>query len=297
MARTVVYDPGGAPAYMGQAMMIRSCAGGGAFCHVSGTSHRYGVPFDLDFDPILADDPRYPDEPTGAAHLWEAQVRIHHFRNDIYSTVYGGSMPPGQLGADTTGPQYTQYASASDTVGAPMPGLDTNEGLEMLRVWLACGSPLVEATSALAPRGCNANADCAPLALCDFATSQCIPVGAVIARRAGTTTATWSSIYATILAPSCASEVCHGASGAVLSGNLDLSSADTAFAALVNTSSDLSGCGTRVVPGNPTSSLLLTKLEGTQPVTCGDPMPIGTMLPADQIAAVRTWITNGAPND
>jgi hypothetical protein len=189
------------------------------------------------------------------------------------------------------------YASASDTVGSPLPGLETSEGLEMLRVWLACGSPVVEATTNIPSHGCNAHADCAPLALCDFATSQCVPVGAVETRRASTTTPTWASIYATVLAPSCASAVCHGASGALFAGNLDLSSSDTAFAALVSVSSDLSGCGVRVVPGDPASSLLVTKLEGTQAAGCGDVMPVGTMLPASQIAVIRTWITGGAHND
>jgi outer membrane protein assembly factor BamB len=51
----------------------------------------------------------------------------------------------------------------------------------------------------------------------------------------------------------------------------------------------------RVASGKPDDSLLVKKLEGTQP--CGMPMPVGSKLSAAQIAQVRTWIKNGAHND
>lgn len=297
-ARTIAYDSTGAPAYVGQAILIRSCAGGGSFCHAEGASDRYGAPASLNLDPILADDPRYPDEATGAAHLYDAQLRAHREREDIYGTVWNGSMPPGQAGLDTQSGAYRIYASASDTTGAEVPGLDTNEGLEMLRVWLACGSPVIEATSPLPSRPCTTNDDCAPVHECDFGTGQCVPVGAVVARRAGTGTAHWSSIYSSILEPACATPACHGAAGAAFSGDLDLSSAATAYAAMVAVAAHASGCGTRIAAGNPDGSFLVAKLEGTQnPTMCGEAMPVGSMLPADQIALVRAWIAAGALAD
>lgn len=297
-AHTLVYDANGAPAYAGQAILIRSCAGGGSFCHVENASDRYGAPFDLDFDPLLADDPRYADEHAGAAHLLGAQVRIQHFRDDIYETVYDGEMPPGQAGQDTMPAPYRQYAGPGDTVGTPLPELDTNEGLEILRVWLACGSPVIEATTTIAAPACTSSADCSPLHLCDFDTNRCVPVGDSAARRGTTATATWSSLYANILAPTCASDACHGAAGARFSGDLDLSSAGTAYAQLVGVDAHLTGCGARVAAGNPDGSFLVSKLEGTQdPFMCGDTMPIGTMLPPDEIALVRQWIAAGAAND
>lgn len=297
-ARTIVYDSTGAPAYAGQAILIGSCAGGGSFCHSESATDRYGAPAALNFDPILADDPRYPDEPTGAAHLYAAQLRAHHERDDVYGTVYDRTMPPGQAGLDTQTAPYRMYASDSDTVGVQMPGLDTNEGLELLRAWLACGSPVVEATAPIAIQTCTSNQDCAPVHLCDTSASQCVPVGAIVARHAGGTTAHWSSIYASIVGPVCATPACHGAAGAAFAGDLDLSSAGTAYAALVGVGPHAPGCGTRVTAGSPDASFLVAKLEGTQdPLTCGATMPSGSMLPPDQIALVRAWIAAGALQD
>jgi outer membrane protein assembly factor BamB len=51
----------------------------------------------------------------------------------------------------------------------------------------------------------------------------------------------------------------------------------------------------RVLAGKPDDSLLVKKLEGTQP--CGTAMPVGSKLSADQIDQVRTWIKNGAKKD
>ncbi len=49
----------------------------------------------------------------------------------------------------------------------------------------------------------------------------------------------------------------------------------------------------RVNPGNPNASYLVQKIEGTAAV--GGRMPLGgPNLSADQIAAIRQWITNGA---
>jgi hypothetical protein len=53
----------------------------------------------------------------------------------------------------------------------------------------------------------------------------------------------------------------------------------------------------RVVAGDPDHSLLVLKIEGMPP--CGNPMPPngGSMLSADQITQIRTWIQDGAMND
>jgi hypothetical protein len=297
-ARTLVYDSSGAPAYAGQAILVGSCAGGGSFCHAESATDRYGAPGSLNLDPIRADDPRYPDEAAGAAHLYAAQRRAHRERDDIYGTVWDRSMPPGQAGLDTQTGAYRIFASDADTVGTPMPGLDSNEGLELLRAWLACGSPVVEATTAITTAACATDQDCAPVPACDTTAGRCVPVGAVVARRTGGTSASWSSVYATVLAPTCATPACHGAAGAAFSGDLDLSSAAAAYAALVGIDAHASGCGTRVTPGSPDSSFLVAKVQGTQdPAMCGEAMPIGTMLPADQITAIRDWIAAGAAND
>jgi hypothetical protein len=51
----------------------------------------------------------------------------------------------------------------------------------------------------------------------------------------------------------------------------------------------------RVVPFDPDGSLLVQKLEDTQP--CGDQMPPGGKLSNASLALVRAWIAAGALND
>jgi polyvinyl alcohol dehydrogenase (cytochrome) len=51
----------------------------------------------------------------------------------------------------------------------------------------------------------------------------------------------------------------------------------------------------RVVPGKPDESLLVMKLEATQP--CGDQMPIGNKLSDERISQVRAWIEKGAQDN
>jgi len=296
LARTLVYDSNGSPAFAGQAMMIGSCAGGGSFCHADGATRRYGAPFDLNLDPLLADDAHNADVSAGMQHLFDAQIRIHHDRDSIYQTVLNGSMPPGQAGVDTLARAYQTYSASGEP--SPMPGLNTVEGVELLRVWLACGSPVVQGTSAVTPPACTRDADCSPVPICDGALSRCVSVGYVEPARQVSIAPTWASIYSNIVSPTCAIAACHGTDGAAFSGNLDLSSPAIAYAAMVNVPALTPSCGTRIVPGNPSGSFLVAKLENTQDVAnCGLSMPPDTSLSSDQLAAVRQWITAGAPQD
>jgi outer membrane protein assembly factor BamB len=117
--------------------------------------------------------------------------------------------------------------------------------------------------------------------------------------------ATFSAIYKEIIvAKSCSgSALCHA--GEV--GHLQMKDADSTYKALVyvkamgeNTTPsmgpDCKDSGLlRVAPSKPEESLLLLKLEGTQP--CGEPMPIGAKLSDEQISQVRAWIQDGAKNN
>jgi hypothetical protein len=125
------------------------------------------------------------------------------------------------------------------------------------------------------------------------------------ANSAAPASATWSGVYKDIIVGSgCnGSMLCHG--GDV--GHLQLKDSDSAYKALVNVKAmgvnltqgsgpDCAESGlTRVVPGAPGESLLVKKLENTQP--CGTSMPPGGMLTGAQIAQVRMWITDGARQD
>ena len=116
---------------------------------------------------------------------------------------------------------------------------------------------------------------------------------------------TWTGVYNDIIVGTgCSgSAACHG--GDV--GKLQMKDKDSSYKALV----DVDAMGTnltsdsgqdckdsglkRVVPGNPDESLLMKKLEDSQP--CGTSMPPGAPLPAEQIDQVRAWIEQGAKDD
>jgi hypothetical protein len=125
---------------------------------------------------------------------------------------------------------------------------------------------------------------------------------------AGPVQATLSDIQAKIFTPSCATGACHSAAGAGLSGYLDLSSAATSYSNLVSVPSTYCTQGKcmgvdllRVDPGNPGMSFMIVKLvnmwEPNAPPD-GNPMPYsGSQLPQDQIDAIESWISAGAPNN
>jgi mono/diheme cytochrome c family protein len=110
---------------------------------------------------------------------------------------------------------------------------------------------------------------------------------------------TFSQVYSTILMPDCAG--CHApGQGGVTSGNLDMSTMTNAYSNLVGVMAMGSACGskmeTRVVKGSSGTSLLYTKVAGTQ--DCGSRMPDGqSALSATDIGTIKSWIDEGAPND
>jgi len=72
----------------------------------------------------------------------------------------------------------------------------------------------------------------------------------------------------------------------------------SAYASLVNVASSGKPGATRVIPGNPSGSYLIQKLEGA-PDIVGLRMPRNgpPYLTDAQIALIRQWIQNGAPNN
>ena len=105
----------------------------------------------------------------------------------------------------------------------------------------------------------------------------------------GTLQPTFQSIQDNVFTPVCTG--CHAGAGAPLGLRLNEGSS---YALLVNASSVEVPSLQRVQPGNPDSSYLIQKLEGTAAV--GSRMPLNQPpLPASTIAVIRQWITNGAP--
>jgi len=114
-----------------------------------------------------------------------------------------------------------------------------------------------------------------------------------------TNTVTFSTqIQQQILNPACVA--CHTDEGRVPAGaapGLNLKTG-VSIANLVNAGSTGKPGSVRVIPGNPSGSYLIQKLEGA-PDIVGLRMPRNgpPFLTTEQIALIRQWIQNGAPNN
>lgn len=323
----------GLPMTAGQALMWQTC-GGENFCHTEGAvgGARSGAPHGLDFDMTLSCNSEGSCDceegdmtciaNQSLARLLESQVRVDDFKLDIWRTVQNGSMPPDNPGdavtdADlfrdvqpgTIGTQLTDYVD-------PIPELDSAEGRDILRNWLAAGAPVVERTLELPSPSDRPGDYCGDRDVDFFAPIDCVlRAGAVIPPEPN-----WPSIYSTIVEPLCLQ--CHldnnndnwQADGdqfqeldlcgdpSVMDGDsardLDCD-ADAVLMALVNQPAVAEGCeGDLIVPGNAADSIFLQKLRGNdnggEPV-CGRPMPqtaSNAGLPQEILDPIEEFINN-----
>ena len=104
-----------------------------------------------------------------------------------------------------------------------------------------------------------------------------------------------TQIQAQILNPACTA--CHTDEGRTPTGGLNLKSG-TAFSQLVGVASSGKPGAVRVIAGNPSGSYLIQKLEGAADIV-GLRMPRNgpPYLTDAQVALIRQWIQNGAPNN
>jgi mono/diheme cytochrome c family protein len=100
----------------------------------------------------------------------------------------------------------------------------------------------------------------------------------------------FQEIQATIFTPVCTA--CHAGASAPQGLRLD---AGNSYALLVNVASSEVPSLLRVNPGNPNSSYLVQKIEGTAAVGARMPANGPPYLSQAQIDLVRRWITAGAP--
>ena len=106
--------------------------------------------------------------------------------------------------------------------------------------------------------------------------------------------ATFSSLQADHLTPTCARGGCHSAASSA--GGLSLEGA-AAYGNLVNAPSQQQPGLNRVTPNDPENSYLIQKLRGDLGIS-GSRMPQGgPFLSDEQIERFVSWIDNGAPND
>jgi hypothetical protein len=113
-----------------------------------------------------------------------------------------------------------------------------------------------------------------------------------VSNSGGAAAFTFTEIQTQVLNVSCATVGCH--SGGTPPAGLDLSA--SAYARLVNVASVEVPSARRIVPGDPASSYLIQKIEGTAAV--GARMPFGgPYLDAATISRIRAWVSAGAPNN
>ena len=212
-------------------------------------------------------------------------------------------MPPGGAGSLVAVHNHAWVTDPADvTTDTPLATLETPEGREILRNWLACGSPLVERWTAYLPSDCDTNADCAS-GLCT--AGECEAAGDVVPRLERPLEPNWRSIYLQVVEPNCITPGCHApdpANGNAISAGLDLTDLEAGYAALIDVEASMeedlgAECGfegrIRIIPGDPDNSLFLNKLEEETP-DCGDQMPFGQPIDAAQITVIREWIMAGA---
>lgn len=315
----------GTPLYAGQALMQLHCGNGG-FCHAPAATGngRAGAPRGLDFDLSLSCRPSENccdeaqceayamqacrDEPEGSradcvqstydeeiarvssavARLRRNQREVFDHRHDVLRTIEDGSMPPGAAGSAVRA--NAQYYGAYDGVafGARVPTLDTREGREVVRNWLACGSPVLEfAIEADADDEPGTDCGAGPVGRCGVAAPGLAPPDP-----------TWDSIYTRVVRPLCLE--CHqpgnpfyGPEDQELDYS-DMSDSLTAMLAVDAEGSECAGTGTLIVAGDAEASIFYRKL--TSEPGCGDIMPLGreTGLPEAILAPIREWIDAGA---
>ena len=289
-ALEVVFDGNtGIPMYAGQALVLSTC-GAGSFCHSEGAERgaRYGVPKGLDLDVGVACQFVGVGETCDAdaiARLEESRTRAANLRELMVGQVKSKAMPPDGIG--TTVRDSTAFVNSS---GDTLASIDTKEGREVVRNWIACEAPVIEATV----RGTMTNqgmpCTSTDVDVCVFSAPEPVPPDP-----------NWSSIYEKLIVPRCV--ICHDAPSADPAGLRVLDFGGTqqgAYASMfgvqASTGSDAlcGGMGTLIAANDADSSILFQKMARTQ--TCGEQMPPPGrgIVPSATLDAVRTWINNGA---
>lgn len=277
-ARAVVYDGDGSPAYEGQALLIASC-GHGSFCHAAAAEgdERYGVPAGLDFDVLLAS----PGDAASVERLRRAQDAVFAHRDVILAAVESGHMPPPGPETMAVLDGAPRYRRVDGVAEEPLPAVGTEEGRAILQQWLACATPVVQ--------GSEPDESVEPVGYVEpaFEVEPLEP--------------RWTAIYDALIVRRCASAPCHGLDE---DGELALGDGPrAAWEALVDQPAAGTECAdqgrVRVIPGDPTGSLLVQKLRQHEAdVSCGDPMPpSGSPVAATDLEAIITWIAEGASAD
>ncbi|MFK7990588.1 MAG: hypothetical protein AB8I08_31490 [Sandaracinaceae bacterium] len=316
-ALEVVYDQQGTPAFAGQALVIQSCGAGG-FCHREereglNPEDRFNAPAGLNFDLSLATTSREVAEPEILRQRAHQSSMLDNAVL-VWDQVSSRHMPPeGEAGDDYAaqverlGIRYDRFSDAGDPT--PLPGIDTEEGLEIFRNWLAAGGPVVERTEDF-----NRIGDVTGLEegfVAPACSRECVEP-------------TFESIYRIVIRPTCTSSRCHDSDEPAAELDMrfaevtatDPAAFETELAVVtgqawsrllvdgsLSSAEQCSGEGLPMVEAdNAMGSILYRKLffASDDSSQCGSRMPLsGTPLNEQRLCAVRTWIDCGAcaPDD
>jgi hypothetical protein len=288
----IVYTAEGTPAYAGQALINQSCGGGG-FCHSENidAQDRVGAPAGLSFDLNLASVTSDLNE-SAVMRLERAQEDTFAHRVAVLDQVQRGLMPPQGEESMNVLASLSTYDRVSDdgTTFTPLPAIDTEEGQEILRTWLACGTPVIERTQA---RLDGENGIGSTVPTCE---RRCVDP-------------TWPNIVEQIFMPSCALSRCHDSDAPA--AQLDMSVADPGdpaqlaalHEALLDPGYTAGGtlCAASAVSdvpmfvaGDAEGSLMFQKVRSDL-LSCGSLMPLsGSALNEQRLCALEAWINCGA---
>jgi hypothetical protein len=318
---TVYRITDGQPMYEGQAIVQSTC-GDGSFCHSPAASgqDRIGTPAGLNFDISLVctDDvstcqtnPPYDDR---VRRFEGNQGTIRSWAEGMIQEVRAGAMPPGEAGRRVR--DNTPWLRED---GSELPSIESDEAKEILRNWLACGSPAIGRTE-------PAPTEAEQLQPCGSETEELICVYS--GPSGDLPDPTWRDIYWTIMFTECVA--CHGPVNSntdqnpnnPLGGQIPGGASPAGLAVLDLTGSDVNdttnwpdesydvvvdvststagpcaGAGFVIESGeNSEDSIMIEKMRGIQ--TCGGPMPLsGNLLPAPLVDVVADWAAIGAPLD
>lgn len=283
-------DSEGRVQYAGQALLHRSCAAG--VCHSSSAKggDRQGAPRGLDFDLPVGNVDEYGNpDPDFVKRIGRSRARIRDHASHILKWVEIGAMPPSgsDVGdAHLPGYQFVTYDLGRCGFEGSVPSIRTRDGREVLRNWLACGAPVIEANDPMLAR---------------FDEGHVGKISPICVDDSIGTEITFDKVFEDVLRPYCAGS-CHVPGGT--NEKLVFSDVDAAYRSLMDETPDTSDCSESIAArfvdvDDPDRSYLLHKMSDAEipraerPI-CGDPMPDGEPPLVLGAAKVRAWIEQGA---
>ncbi len=258
----------------------------------------------------LAQTPMQPEQWSAIEEGLAADTFAAYRAGGLYAQVATPAQPDGEIRGQIVPPDAGDFDAEAPTVQLASPGAtisgtvtleataSDNQGVAEVR-FLADG--VIIGTDQTAPYAVDW--DTTTVADGDFTlTAEAEDVAGNVGESAAVdvtvqngAAVTLTQIQNQVFSPICSA--CHsGPTSTTLPSGMNLSTTADSFDALVGVQSIQVPSINRVQPGEPDNSYLIHKLEGTQSV--GVRMPQGgPFLDDETIDMIRTWITDGAPNN